>query len=94
MTRFASFLRWKALFLAAFAVGCSDSSKPYKTAPVSGVIKLDGQPLPAARVTFLPLVEDRASSQSGPEASGETDASGSTKCNAPSVTTLVHTGAQ
>ena len=76
MTRFASFLRWTALSLAAFAAGCSDTSKPYKTAPVSGVIKLDGQPLAAAHVTFLPLIDGSASSQSGPEASGNTDTSG------------------
>jgi hypothetical protein len=58
------------------ALGCAQSSKPYKTAPVSGVIKLDGQPLPAARVTFLPLVEVTASMQSGPESTADTDASG------------------
>src|SRR5262245_7704320 len=61
---------------AALTPGCSESSKPYKTAPVSGIIKLDGQALASARVTFLPLVEGSAASQSGPEASGDTNASG------------------
>src|SRR5262245_61937806 len=65
-----------AVFLAAVILGCSDTSKPYKTAPVSGVIKLDGQPLPSARVTFMPLIEARSSRDSGPESSGETDTSG------------------
>ena len=62
----------------AFAIscGCSESSKPYKTAPVSGVIKLDGQPLAAARVTFMPLPDGQSTRQSGPEAAGETDAAG------------------
>jgi hypothetical protein len=56
--------------------GCADSSKPYKTAAVSGVITLDGQPLAAAHVTFMPLVEGQSSRQSGPEAAGDTDSSG------------------
>jgi hypothetical protein len=73
MTRFAASL----LFLITVLTGgCSESSKPYKTAPVSGVIKLDGQPLAAARVTFLPVVERAAAMQSGPEAIGDTDSSG------------------
>jgi hypothetical protein len=62
--------------IVALVCGCSESSKPYKTAPVSGVIKLDGQPLAAARVTFMPLPDGQSSRQSGPEAAGETDATG------------------
>jgi hypothetical protein len=62
--------------VAAICCGCSDRSKPYRTAPVAGVITLDGQPLATAHVTFLPLHEPSGGSQSGPEASGDTDASG------------------
>jgi hypothetical protein len=43
---------------------------------VSGVIALDGKPLAAAHVTFMPMQEAGASRESGPEASGETDAVG------------------
>ena len=56
--------------------GCSESAKPYKTASVSGVITLDGQPLAAAHVTFLPVHNSGGGSQSGPEASADTDAGG------------------
>jgi hypothetical protein len=65
-----------ALLTAVLICGCSEGSKPYKTAPVSGIITLDGQPLAAAHVTFMPAAESQAGSQSGPEASGETDGSG------------------
>jgi len=65
-----------AVLSAVVLCGCVERSKPYKTAPVSGVITLDGQPLAAAHVTFMPVHEAQAGSQSGPEASGETDASG------------------
>jgi hypothetical protein len=57
-------------------MGCSGSSRPYDTAPVSGVITLDGQPLAGARVTFLPVHDARSGLESCPEAFGETDASG------------------
>lgn len=60
----------------ALVVGCADGSKPYQTAPVAGVVTLDGQLLASARVTFLPIPELQGNRQSGPEASGETDASG------------------
>ena len=53
--------------------GCSEGSKPYKTAPVSGVVTLDGQPLAAAHVTFMPIPASQGGSQSGPEASGDTE---------------------
>jgi hypothetical protein len=65
-----------AVVLIVFLCGCSESSKPYKTAPVSGVITLDGQPLAAAHVTFMPVQEAQGRSQSGPEASGETGTDG------------------
>lgn len=57
-------------------VGCAADAKPYKTAPVSGTVKLDGQPLAMARVTFMPVVEGQSARQSGPEATGETDTAG------------------
>jgi hypothetical protein len=65
-----------ALGTTVLVFGCSESAKPYNTAPVSGVITLDGQPLPAAHVTFMPVHEAQGGRQSGPEASGDTDASG------------------
>jgi hypothetical protein len=43
---------------------------------VSGVITLDGQPVAAARVTFMPVHDPRRGTQSCPEAIGETDAGG------------------
>ncbi len=36
----------------AFLVGCN--SAPFELAPVSGVVTLDGQPVPYTRVTFQP----------------------------------------
>jgi hypothetical protein len=65
-----------AVLMAVLVCGCTESSKPYRTAPVSGVVTLDGRPLAAARVTFMPVHESQGGSQSGPEASGETDDSG------------------
>ena len=65
-----------AVLVAALLCGCTENSKPYKTAPVSGVITLDDQPLAIAHVTFMPVHEAQGASQSGPEASGESDASG------------------
>jgi len=65
-----------AVLAIALIGGCSETAKPYKTAPVSGVITLDGQPLAAAHVTFMPVHEAQGGTQSGPEALGDTDASG------------------
>ena len=65
-----------AVVVAPLLFGCGESSKPYKTAQVSGVIRLDDKPLAAAHVTFMPMQEAGASRESGPEASGETDAAG------------------
>lgn len=60
----------------AALIGCSGSSKPYKTAPVSGRVTLDGKPLAAARVHFQVEHSPQAGLVSGPEAYGETDANG------------------
>jgi len=65
-----------AVLIIIVICGCSEGSKPYKTAPVSGVVTLDGQPLGAAHVTFMPVADPKGGSQSGPEAAGDTDASG------------------
>jgi len=65
-----------AVLTAVLICGCSESSKPYKTAPVWGVVTLDGQPLAGARVTFMPVPNEQGKLQSGPEATSETDAGG------------------
>jgi hypothetical protein len=63
------------LFVVVFC-GCSEGSKPYKTAQVSGVITLDGKPLTAARVTFMPVPDAEGPTQSGPESAGDSDGGG------------------
>jgi hypothetical protein len=63
-----------ALLLAGCLAGCADSSKPYQTAPVSGVVTLDGTPLAGARVTFMPVPGQQR--QMGPESGGETGSDG------------------
>lgn len=47
-------LTWTLLvsLLALAAVGCGQN--PYETNSVTGVVTLDGAPLPGARVTFFP----------------------------------------
>src|SRR6266550_3076047 len=52
--------------------GCSTSTKPYQTAPVAGLVTLDGKPLAGAHVTFMPVSDAQSRNQSGPEASGDT----------------------
>jgi hypothetical protein len=62
--------------LALGVAGCSDS-RPYRTAPVSGRVTLDGQPLADARLTFQPERDPKAGGiMNGPEAHGVTDADG------------------
>src|SRR4051812_39763851 len=60
-----------AIVMALLFLGCSVSSKPYQTAPVAGLITLDGKPLAGAHVTFMPVPEGQGR-QSGPESSGDT----------------------
>jgi hypothetical protein len=64
--------------VAALAVGCGKSPPP-PIVPVSGVVMLNGQPLPKAQVRFVPMIDH------GPEytAVGETDDAGRfrLKCN-------------
>ena len=56
------------LFVAAFA-GCGGSGDEIEVAEVSGVVTLDGKPLPNAIVTFVPKA-------GGPSGVGKTDAEG------------------
>ncbi|QDV27149.1 carboxypeptidase-like regulatory domain-containing protein [Aureliella helgolandensis] len=55
--------------LVSFLVGCGDSLP--KTEPVTGMVTLDGAPVPMAMVTFLP--DDQAN---GTPATAQTDAEG------------------
>jgi hypothetical protein len=66
----------RLILLSLLLAGCTESSKPYQTAPVSGRITLDGQPLAGARVTFMPVHQQRPGSVAGPEAYGDTDVDG------------------
>jgi hypothetical protein len=54
-------------------VGCS--SEPYKIAPVSGRVTLNGKPLAKASVTFSP-VASKGNDEPGPGSAGRTDADG------------------
>jgi hypothetical protein len=60
--------------LAAVALfaGCG---KPYRVAPVSGKVTLDGKPLPKASVTFVPMAS-KDNINPGPTAAGLTDDDG------------------
>jgi hypothetical protein len=54
------------------AIGCGKSAGPVvKTEKVEGVVTLDGQPVPGATVTFVPVV-----GSSGASATGTTDSEG------------------
>ncbi|MEQ8209896.1 MAG: carboxypeptidase-like regulatory domain-containing protein [Lacipirellulaceae bacterium] len=54
-------------------LGCSDSKFEY--APVTGSVKLDGQPVSGARVVFMPQASGD-SREAGPYSNGETDEQG------------------
>ena len=62
-------LRWIVLGLVIAACGCGGS----RTVPVSGQVKLDGQPLADAHVTFRPGSKEL---YPGPASYGKTDAEG------------------
>ncbi len=62
------------LWMAAL-VGC-DEAKKYKTAPISGRVTLDGQPLAGATVKFMPMRQNESSTITGPDALGTTDGDG------------------
>jgi len=72
----STILRCTALAVALPGSGCSSGSTAYQTAPITGVVTLDGQPLEGAHVTFMPAPELRSTSESGPESMGDTDAQG------------------
>ncbi|HJZ58381.1 MAG TPA: DUF4198 domain-containing protein [Gemmataceae bacterium] len=59
--------------LLVAALGCGGG--PYKVAPVSGTVTLDGKPLANAWVTFMP-VGTKDNPDPGPTAAGKTDAQG------------------
>jgi hypothetical protein len=63
-----------AFFLAAINPGCGDSAS-YELAPVSGVVTLDGKPVPQALVVFQPIGgEDNPTP--GPSSSAAADSEG------------------
>lgn len=62
-----------AFLLAALALGCGGSE--YDLAPVSGVVTLDGQPVPQAIVVFQPA-GGKDKPNPGPSSSGSADAQG------------------
>src|SRR5262245_66155570 len=57
----------------ALIAGCQ--AKPYGVASVSGIVKLDGNPLPKASVTFVPMAT-KDNQNPGPTAQGMTDTGG------------------
>ena len=63
---------WAVVCLVS-ALGCNSTS--YKTAPVSGVVKLDGMPLVGASVNFVPQSTDPVN-PGGSGSYGKTDETG------------------
>jgi hypothetical protein len=61
--------------LAVLAVGAVGCGGPYQTAPVSGRVTLNGQPLARASVTFQPVVS-AGNNNPGPGSGGFTDSDG------------------
>jgi hypothetical protein len=67
-------LPWRAsLVVTLFITGCGVD---YRTAPVSGRVTLDGQPLAGASVTFQPMAKEGITAQLGMGSYGKTDADG------------------
>lgn len=65
---------WTVAGLALLAAaGCTD---PYPLAPVSGRVKLDGKPLPDARVGFEPIRKTVKQMDAGPGSYDLTDGEG------------------
>ncbi len=62
------------LVLAAGASGCG--REPFQTAPVSGRVTLNGQPLAGAAVMFSPVPTSVDTNEPGPDAGGFTDSDG------------------
>ena len=63
------------LFILLALVTLFGCGKPYKVAPVSGKVTLDGKPLPKATVTFVPMATKEDQSP-GPTSHGGTDEDG------------------
>src|SRR5438477_9754865 len=57
--------------LVSGAAGCGSS--PFETAPVSGKVTLNGQPLAEARISFQPIGSEK---EQGPGSATTTDAEG------------------
>jgi len=74
-------LFWRGVLFVYLAIvsGCGGDAKQYRTAPVSGRVTLDGEPLTNAFVRFTPTRGDSLASQIGPEATATTDDSGNFK---------------
>ncbi len=62
------------LLFGSFLAGCGGA--PYRVAPVSGRITLDGEPLANGVVTFQPIADPEQSLNAGPGSYGHTDAEG------------------
>src|SRR5262245_16925122 len=62
---------WHVLFCCV-AIGCQRSSRP-ETATVSGIVTLDGAPLPGATVVFIPQQSGEKSSRAITDSAGHFD---------------------
>lgn len=62
-------------------VGCGGPG--IETVPVSGVVTLDGQPVPNVLVTFQPVARGAAESSSSPGSNGTTDSEGRYELKTP-----------
>src|SRR5687767_4524628 len=63
------------LFTLVFGTLCGCDSKPYGLAPVSGIVTLDGAPVPGAQVSFQPQ-GGGSQENPGPGSTGLCDSSG------------------
>jgi hypothetical protein len=70
-------LRWMAyvpwIAVTTGSVGCSDG---HDVVPVSGVVKVDGQPFPGARINTQPIATSMEDPNPGPGSFGTTDQNG------------------
>lgn len=68
-------MSWHLPLVVAALVSTGCSGSVYRLVPVSGVVTLDGQPLPNARVAFEPIASS-GSVVAGPGSYAQTDSSG------------------
>jgi hypothetical protein len=68
---------WRRLLTMAAVVGLAAgcNSEPFKIAPVSGQVTLNGKPVPQVEVSFNPIATEGNNSP-GPGSYGRTDAAG------------------